>query len=336
MNKCRVCDNLNVENFEYNHPIFPGKEPHWRNVYCPICMAVSHYRHDNNYQDYVDQYRNSSNRSVKPPIDPWSEVTFYRSFQVAELLSESGINLEGKLLDFGGYNGFLSFGLKGKYNVDVEVADFDKYGLKIASCFGAKYVDLSSDKVDFSIYNNIIMVHVLEHVESPKSIMMEIGGALQKGSILYLEVPNIFGFPMKDPAHLTSFSKHSLCRLVERAGFEIVNSGFVSSPKCADKYGYLYRNPYENIFLIAIYSGNFKYDLKSSVSVFSLRLSLDFWYNLIAITTISRRLILTGLMLFIKGILVFFASLFSFGFLGIFFAKVKDFLKKYKGFLSQS
>ena len=79
---------------------------------------------------------------------------------------------------------------------------------------------------------------------------------MQTKSVCYFEVPNAYGVPIGDPAHLISFDIHSFCALIESAGFRILNSGFTSTPDEALDFDYYYSNSKENIFVFCAPLGN--------------------------------------------------------------------------------
>ena len=54
------------------------------------------------------------------------------------------------------------------------------------------------------------MVHVLEHVEDPYSSIISLANALEDNGCIYIEVPNLFGIPLMDDAHLSTFTLDSL------------------------------------------------------------------------------------------------------------------------------
>jgi 2-polyprenyl-3-methyl-5-hydroxy-6-metoxy-1,4-benzoquinol methylase len=69
----------------------------------------------------------------------------------------------------------------------------------------------------------ISMAHVLEHMPDPVKYLVHLRDTLldPAGSLL-LEVPNLYAHDSFEPAHLVSYSTHTVQQVLEKAGFEIV------------------------------------------------------------------------------------------------------------------
>ena len=330
---CRVCGEINVERFEYNHLIFPGKTKEWTNVYCQKCCAVSHYKSKGSYQDYINAYRTRPgyNLDFKPPVDPWAQVTFDRSIHIISILEKNKIIIEDNLLDLGGYNGFLSYGLSKRFNLNVDVADLDQNGLQIARSLGLKTINLESEKIRYEKYQSVILVHVLEHIEDPKELIDNMAEKLEENTLIYIEVPNVYGFPLCDPAHVTSFSKQALSKFMQHAGFSLVDQGFISTPASSFKYGYWYESPEENIYFLGRYKGIKKNIQEKNPNLQEFMNKLDFSYNSIGIKYMHGRILKNSLRLLIRSIYIFLISLISFSFMRIFLVNLRNSVKKMLG-----
>tara|TARA_B100001989_G_C24523309_1_gene457151 strand:- start:268 stop:1359 length:1092 start_codon:yes stop_codon:yes gene_type:complete len=268
--KCRLCNSSNIAKINLSLPRaispFLSREKTWKNFYCPRCNSISHFlKKKKNLIKYSDSsYRKSSNfqadRPSSPISLPWSTITSLRSSHISKLIEKFNISDKFNckninLLDYGGYNGFTSYGLKSFFNIeDITVADLDPNGLKIASSLGMKAVNLHKSVLSKNIKNKFdlcISVHVFEHLKKPEVALGEIHKCLKDNGILYVEVPNLFGSFLTDPAHLLSFSKEGLKNLISNNGFKIIKIGFIRTPKEAIKYGYPYSNWRECIYCIA-------------------------------------------------------------------------------------
>jgi SAM-dependent methyltransferase len=101
-------------------------------------------------------------------------------------------------------------------------------GLRISSLpleeFRASEPDLRFDAAAF--------FHIIEHLERPVEFLGRIRGLLAPGGLAFLSVPNPGRYTLKvrreawdyPPHHLTRFSKTGICRLLERAGFEVLKT----------------------------------------------------------------------------------------------------------------
>jgi hypothetical protein len=282
---CRICHNSEVDKFHYDHPVFRGKQENWQNIFCKKCLGVSHF----NFKDKIDyklDYRKKSGEidNVSPPFDPWSEVSFHRHVHVKRVLKNNNLEFD-KILDLGGYNGFTAYGLK-KANTKITIADYDPKGLNIAKSLGFNIINLSKKEPDFGDYNLITLLHVVEHLENPKDFISNIASKIKDDTAIYIEVPNLYGFPMYDPAHLTSFSKNSLISLINSSGLSIIETGFTKSPDIVIKHQYFFSNKLEVIYILAKKvdkSSSFSRINNKAVSLTLFKLKLDLIYNWIVI-----------------------------------------------------
>jgi 2-polyprenyl-3-methyl-5-hydroxy-6-metoxy-1,4-benzoquinol methylase len=312
--ECRICYSEDVKEHNYDHPIFSGKKKEWKNYYCSECSALSHYLFDQKSQDYINDYRIPPGYDIetKPPIDPWSQVTFDRGVQIATLLKKLDYSLIGKTIDIGGYNGFLSLALKKRFDTEITVADFDKNGLTIASAFGLNVLDLSVEEINYTDFDNYLLVHVLEHLERPSEMIKKITDSMTENSILYIEVPNIYGFPFKDPAHLTSFSMQALLLLIFKSGLEVIRSDFISTPNSSFKFGYFYQNKQETIYLLCKKTKKVSKEKFKNVPIDEFTKNLDRSFNKIGLVTMAPRLLRESAKYFILFVIVMISSIFSF------------------------
>lgn len=72
-------------------------------------------------------------------------------------------------------------------------------------------------------FDLVSMAHVLEHIPDPLAYLVALREqTLTQEGYLLLEVPNLFMHDSFEVAHLSSFSAHSLRRLVDSAGFKVI------------------------------------------------------------------------------------------------------------------
>ena len=107
------------------------------------CKCISHFysKKKNLYKNYrIEGSYNffyKKNIDIKPPITlPWSDITFRRSQKILEIIKNNYKKFFKKKilhLDFGGYNGLLSYALKqANKNLTSTTVDFDPHGLKFS------------------------------------------------------------------------------------------------------------------------------------------------------------------------------------------------------------
>ncbi len=279
--KCRVCHSKNIANITIPtklifFPIYLTRDRLFLNFFCKDCGALSHFpkteASKTKYRGGSYRSRNLSTKNIQPISLPWSSITNKRSNHIYKYLKNYKKNLENfdliknkpitSILDYGGYNGFTSYGLASLFNLnlaDIVVADLDENGLNIAKSLGMKIIDLGLQKiedVDLSKIDCCILVHVLEHVEDPLQLISNLNKILPLNSLIYIEVPNLYGVPLCDPAHLTSFSRGSLKKLLHRAGVSNIESGFSHTPSEARLYGYPYSGYQENNYFLCLTNKN--------------------------------------------------------------------------------
>jgi len=189
---CRVCGSDNTYQFNLSLPRLLSpylyRSNNWHNRFCQDCMAVSHYpKEAKNLVKYADSsYRKEqSNARPQSPISlPWSTITSLRSKHISKLLKGTEKFLDIikdksiSLLDYGGYNGFTSYGLKSYLDINrIIIADLDPNGLSIASALDMETVNLSKYKANEYTKEDIdlcVCVQVLEHLEKPSKQLLHI------------------------------------------------------------------------------------------------------------------------------------------------------------------
>jgi len=92
------------------------------------------------------------------------------------------------------------------------------------------YLTLAEHSENHTVYDFIILRHVLEHTHHPGKLITELASRLSSKGILYIEVPNlnsgcakVFGKYYKGyyvPRHLFHYTKKSLSQLIKNAGLE--------------------------------------------------------------------------------------------------------------------
>jgi len=72
-------------------------------------------------------------------------------------------------------------------------------------------------------FDLVTMSHVLEHLPDPRTYLEHLKDEiLASDGCLLVEVPNLYAHDSFEIAHLSSFSIHTLCQLVRKAGYEMI------------------------------------------------------------------------------------------------------------------
>ena len=196
---------------------------------------------------------------LAPPISlPWSTVTFERYLHINGYISPyieqlpQTPNQAVRHLDFGGYSGFMSYGLRQLHDFHSTIADLDPRGLAIAAALGMSTIDLARSELPTDAFDIITAMHVVEHLEDPFDVLDSLSESMAStGAVLYCEVPNVLGFPTREPSHFTTFSPRGLNELFARSGFQVLEMGYCATPSVAIAFTWPYFSPTECIYLIA-------------------------------------------------------------------------------------
>ena len=261
---CRICNSKSVENFKLNNLIFASKDNNWKSFYCLACGGVSDYQIKGKEVNYTDgSYRsdkktynltNSNNNDISVPLDFWSFVSFKRWIHIYEIFKKNNLLTKSKkikLLDYGGYNGFLIYALAQKIDLDPFLAELDTRGLEIAKFLGIKTINLNSQKIEHNQFDMITVVHVMEHLDSPQKDLEILRNSLKDHGVIYIEVPNLYGSPLSDNAHKIAFSASSLLQLLQNASLKVLDHGYTSTPEDSIKFDYFLSNKKENLYILA-------------------------------------------------------------------------------------
>jgi SAM-dependent methyltransferase len=136
----------------------------------------------------------------------------------------------GRILDVGCGLGFLLSGLSDKYEkYGVEIS---KFAAKHAGKWGKIYCgDLYGAAYPDEHFDVVVLYHVIEHIEDPAKIILEIKRILKKEGYLVLGTPDFdsgcarrFGNNYRllhDQTHVSLFTNESMHRFLRDYGFEI-------------------------------------------------------------------------------------------------------------------
>lgn len=173
--------------------------------------------------------------------DGWSSYFQHGEEQIRELWQERLEEVrrwepggDVRLLDVGcGCGDFLHLARQAGWQVcgfefSQAVADVarQRYGLTVA------VGDISELAFTENSFDMITSWHVLEHLCNPLLTLRRIYKLLRERGVLVLEVPNLhwivrksYRFPLSTTLHLFHFTPSTLTRLVQMAGFEVLECG---------------------------------------------------------------------------------------------------------------
>lgn len=127
---------------------------------------------------------------------------------------------KGKTLDVGAGDGLITY-LIGAEGVDdnelaVRLARERNVDVKIDSAYDLKYLD--------SMFDNVLMADVIEHLEFPEKALQQVRRVLKENGYLYIVTPPAKkkGKGLHDKYHYREYTPDELTLLMEKNGFELV------------------------------------------------------------------------------------------------------------------
>jgi SAM-dependent methyltransferase len=125
--------------------------------------------------------------------------------------------LDGRVLDVGcGIGDFL------KFRTNTVGVDINVNNVKFCQSIGLKVSLMEPDRLPFENeqFDGVIMDNVLEHVESPETLLRDVRRVLRPHGTLVVGVPGSKGY-LRDPDHKVFYDKQGLEVAVGRLGFKI-------------------------------------------------------------------------------------------------------------------
>lgn len=228
---CNLCGARDEQFLFYGFDIdYRTSEKMFRLVRCARCGLV--YINPRPKEDEMKLYYPGTYR----PHKRRTEIT---AFQYAE-----PAHSEKHVLDVGCGSGELLESIaEREKNTALYGVDIDKRAVAAsrASGFPVIHGTLFDGHYPDSYFDEIHMIHMLEHVQDPGAVLREAARILKPAGVLKIEIPNfhsisrmIFGNNWKRldaPRHLYHFTPHTLRLLLNRIGFSKVLISSIASPK---------------------------------------------------------------------------------------------------------
>ncbi|NCJ06243.1 methyltransferase domain-containing protein [Synechococcales cyanobacterium C] len=171
-------------------------------------------------------------KSIKTPEREFQKATVFTThvLKIEQLTRAIRGGQAPRVLDFGcGYGGFLSM---------CSMYGFEAYGVDRAAAkrdhgvYDKIFAEIG-DVIDKAPFHALTLFEVLEHLDEPYNLMVELGALLVTGGILVLETPNCTGIhSIKTQSdyrkihpldHINGFTPKTLKCFAQRLGFEPVS-----------------------------------------------------------------------------------------------------------------
>lgn len=219
---CCVCGNIDPEKFHlvYQKPRFAVTE----------CQTCSHQFIPAYYRQRIDygQYKNDQVYQAVKEGNNWVKIQRHKlRFQFIRKFIR-----KGRLFDLGA--GWGHFMLAGKE------LGYDVYGIEIAEQpyrYCVNELKLPVDHIDFydmdktARFDLVTMWDVLEHIDHADRFLSRCNEVTKPGGYLFLQVPQIDSsiarrekdnWKMMGLDHVNYFSKKTITRILENAGYEVL------------------------------------------------------------------------------------------------------------------
>jgi 2-polyprenyl-3-methyl-5-hydroxy-6-metoxy-1,4-benzoquinol methylase len=356
---CRICDskkNQIINPVSYFFPTTSSSPDfhQYHNYYCGQCgiiymhplpskeKLVNHYQGSYRKSDFaISTNTNSGTKKlidlpIKIPLSGYSFLRFENFIDLLEDAPKTKAPTENDLfIDYGGYQGFFLYAVKKTYGCKVFNYDFSQDGIRFAK--GAFDIEgMVASDIESDIFPKkaqyVSLVHVFEHLISPNSFLCHLKkNVLHDDGILYIEVPNAFGYPMSDPTHFFTYTEASIRNILMLNGFEVIKLKIHGNPQ----YGLEIDSDRMNISLLArqSFNSNFKVELIQPLSHDAITSQLKSSYLRIHLSY-SLRIMLDSFKQFTKSI-ASFGIYFLEKFFKIDVRKIKDRLIGHKRIYNQ-
>ena len=272
---CRICGHEELESLNVSAFLFPGTsyapDFHvYENFICPGCGVVSGQPEPTDEAlaaHYNAAYRVSRDavkvggKVIDAPVDltvggrSLARVRNFHDMVVANAQKSPGAvpGEEDLVIDFGAYQGMFLRGVSELWGCRCLAYDYSENGI----AFARDFLGFGESKVTRDIYTDhferkarfATMIHALEHLREPVRFLQHLrSDILQDDGYLYIEVPNLYGIALCEPAHFFTYTPESLTRLLTIGGFEVIDIRTSGYPVVTEFTAY---NDQQNIICLA-------------------------------------------------------------------------------------
>jgi hypothetical protein len=327
---CNICESSSISKLNLDAHFFPTYSSipefhNYDNFYCDNCCIVFMSPQPTDEQlalFYNSDYRLSpyaitaENKVVDMPVQfPISTLSFQRFksfYDIIKTVSHQRPDVIPKatdnVIDYGGYQGMFLYAFHQIFGSDCVVYDYNEKGIDFAkNSFGFSNSLVANNILEDSFdkrFKFVTLVQVLEHIKYPVQFLNHVhDNVITEDGYIYIEVPNLFGFPLSDPVHVFSYSIDSISYLLNKCGFEILNIYTDGYPSTND----LWDNNERKIVLIACKSDQITTPIPASISKKEIEGRMRLSYNKKSWGILGSEIkkILRQLITFLKDFVIF-------------------------------
>lgn len=247
---CRICGDDGLEPLAVEAFLLPGNSyapdfHEYENYICPGCGVVSGQPEPSDEklsEHYNLAYRVSRDalmigeKLIDTPIDftvggrSMARVRNFHDMVNASTGKQADVTprSDDLVIDIGAYQGMFLHGVSELWGCRCLATDYSREGIR----FARDFLGFDASKVTEDIYTDtfgekarfVTMIHSLEHLREPVRFLNHLKDNVLAGDgYLYIEVPNLYGIALCEPAHFFTYTKESLTYLLEQCGFEILD-----------------------------------------------------------------------------------------------------------------
>lgn len=175
-----------------------------------------------------DFYQETYRKIYQANEEPTSKDLYQqnqRALNQASWLKQHGYIHFDRILDIGASSGFLLDNFRREFQAEVVGVEPGNAYRALAEQKNIKMFN----SIEQLLQNNseafdlVTLMHVLEHLENPIKVLLQIREhLLVADGLLLIEVPNFYAHDSYELAHLSCFSEHTLKEMLRQAGFEAV------------------------------------------------------------------------------------------------------------------
>ena len=195
--------------------------------------------------NFDKDYYNGRGVTKKSNYSDYTNAEKVSNYFFSIMTKNDFFNDVSRILDVGCAFGYMINKCANTYNCPTTGVDVSQYAIQKAKKNFLKTNFLVSDlnsniSLEAESFSNIIMLDVIEHLDSPHNTLIDLRKLLKDGGKIIIRTPNIMSIERflrgkkfhgyKDDSHIYLFCFQTLKHLLEKSGFKVISYGSDSYP----------------------------------------------------------------------------------------------------------